>query len=252
MKKILGCVCWVLLSLLFLSGCGESNHQNKSQSNVTRNTPTKVNDNQAKTYSGWTTIKVEGEIEFQIPPTMELESRDYQVIEQKNAKNLYNIDFQNLVTDGGEILRIVAHQKGLNEHEENAKKQYVRAIVKIQKESEDAYPKWGDNISVSTKDLKYIEEGLINGAIQHIQGIKLVGISQHLKVVKVNGISCLHGKYETQMGSRPIVNNDVYMFWNTNRMYIVQTLIRSTEYKYWTAQDVDVRNIVNTFKPCNS
>ena len=50
----------------FIVGCGESYRQNKSQSNVTGNTSSIVNDNQAQTYNGWTTIKVEGEVEFQV------------------------------------------------------------------------------------------------------------------------------------------------------------------------------------------
>ena len=244
MRKELSCACWILISLLLLAGCGETSNQNRNHSNVANNTVT--NNNQAKSYNDWTTIKVEGEIEFQIPPTMEMQSEEW-----KGIENIIP-NFINDVTDNGKIQRIVAHQKGLNQHEENAKKKYARLIIKIGKESEEVYPKWGEDISFSNEDLKYAEEGLIIGVMKMQPEYKLVGISQKMKAIKVNGISCLNMKYETQWGDRPVVKNDVYMFFNKDRIYILQTLIRSTEYEYWTSKDADMRNIVNTFKPCKS
>lgn len=60
--------------------------------------------------------------------------------------------------------------------------------------------------------MKYAEEGLIIGVMKMQPEYKLVGISQKMKVIKVNGISCLNMKYETQWGDRPIVKNEGQSF----------------------------------------
>lgn len=244
MKKVFVYTLGLFLSAILLIGCGHSNNQISNQSNVASNNPVKTNDYQAKTYNGWTTIKIEDEVEFQIPPTMEIQSGEYQAAIQKRNPNFYQI-----VTQGGNLQRIVAQQKGLNEKEKSAYKQYARAVIKIGREAGDVYPKWGDEIPLSEKDLKEMESDFIDGTISNSKG-KLIGISQHLKIVKVNGINCLNMKYETQLDNNPIVNNDMYMFFNKNKLYQVLTMIRSTEYEYWTSKDADMRNIVNTFKPC--
>lgn len=242
MKRFFECACLLLLSLITLIGCGGSNNQNSSKSNVTSNTSAKINDNQAKTYNGWTTIKIDGEIEFQIPPTMEIQSGEYLATAQKIMP-----DFYKLVTQDGTVQRIVLQQKGLNEMKEDARARYARTIIKFAKESEKKYPSWGEELTPTKQELKEIEDIICNGP--RPDETKLIQIIQHLEVKKINGIDCLNMKYETQYADNPIVINYMYMFFNQDRFYHLLIMYRSTEAEYWTAKDADIRDIVNTLKP---
>ncbi|MBP5199210.1 MAG: hypothetical protein J6Z82_00975 [Schwartzia sp.] len=241
-KKVV-CVCWLFLSVIMLIGCG-SNTQTSSQSNVMSNDSVKTNESQAKTYDGWTTVKVDGGIEFQIPPTMEIQSEGYQNIIKQIKPNYYQIQ-----TEDGKLQRIVAQQKGLNNYEEQARKRYVRAILKFTKSPQKAFPQWGEDLQqyMTADDLKSLDESFYSMELPE-PNMKFVKLVQNSKIIQVNDISCINTKYETQLGDNPVVINDMYIFFNENRRYIFLTMIRSTEYEYWTAKDVNVQNIIKTIK----
>lgn len=189
----------------------------------------------AVTYNGWTTIKMSDKVEFQIPPTMEIQSDKYRSLSPTLEKTLnpYNLP------------RIVAQQKGLNRLAPYAFSQYVRAVFKIVPTLE-LLPKWGEKIEVTAEDLAEIERQYL----PHPEdgNIKLIGVSQHAKIISMNGGQYINIKYETQYNNNPIVYNDFYMTFNGYEIYVFLTMIRSTEVGYWTDSANDVRNIVRTIR----
>ncbi len=235
-------MCVLLLSGIFLVGCGSATNQSNRQSNLTNVPSVQTNGNQSKTYDGWSTIKIEGDIEFQIPPTMEIQSKEFQDLIRQVKPDYYKI-----VTRNNKLQRIVVQQKGLNDYDPKAKEKYVRAIIKIDTKPISVFPKWGEDLAgvYSEAELKKLEGELLNGT-KFNSSMRFVKVNQHMKITKVNDISCINMEYETQLGQNPVVMNSVYMFYNENKMYQVLIMIRSTEYEYWTEKDNDVRNIIKT------
>ena len=79
----------------------------------------------AMTYNGWTTIKLENEIEFQIPPTLEVQSLDYKL-------KLVGTPFEHIAFSNG-YDKFIAQQKGLNDSVPEAFRHYVRVCVILMK-----------------------------------------------------------------------------------------------------------------------
>ena len=192
----------------------------------------------AKTYDGWITVKAGDELELQIPPTMELQSEDY----QKNMTPISSVKETGSKVD----FRIVAQQKGLNDNVEEAYSHYVRAVLKIISLPTQTF-KWGERIEATKQELKEINDSLISSSYGNL--IKLVSVSQTTQISDVNNIPCLYTRYETQYENNPIVINEIYLFFNGRKCYSFLTMIRSTEYEYWTSGKNDVRAIVKTIRP---
>lgn len=197
----------------------------------------------AKTYNGWITVKIENELEFQIPPTMELQSKDYQntmeIIDPKSYK----------ILNSGNKLRIVAQQKGLNEKTKESFAHYARAIMIVQSYPDDG-PKWGAPLDFTKQEWKEFSEAMMEElASKSPPNVKFIRFIQHPKIVEVNGVECVNLKYETQYNDNPIVENEIHLFSNGKKTYTFHTMIRMSEYDYWTKKESDIRNIVNTIVP---
>ena len=187
----------------------------------------------ARKYDNWTTVKLSPKISFQIPPTMEIQSDVYKSKESELIRmvNPYNLP------------RIVAQQKGLNNMEKEAFSHYARAVLKIVPLTEYTFS-WGDKLTLSAEDLSDIEAVCLDGT--DTGAIKLVAITQHAKVVDLNEGQCVNIKYHTKYQDYPIAYNDCYYIFNGDELYVFLTMIRSTEYDYWTSTGRDMRNIVYT------
>ncbi len=193
----------------------------------------------AETYDGWITVKAGEELEFQIPPTMEVQSEAYQ-------KAHDSPEFRKSVNANCE-LRMVAQQKGLNDNIKEAYSHYVRAVLKIIPMPEYVH-KWGEKIEATNQELKEFNDLIVSSAYDD-DTIKLVGISQPTRISHVNNIPCLYTRYETQYNNNPFVINEIYHFFNGKKCYTFLTMIRSTEYEHWTSGKNDVRAIVKTIRP---
>ena len=203
----------------------------------------------AKTFDGWTTVKMNNEIEFQIPPTMEIQNDKYTSI-VKNAQPGLN----NLVKTS-ESNRLVAQQLGLNSLDKNSLKHYVRAIMEIIDFPEEL-PAFGEPLKFTNEELKELEndfrrdfynyaEKFKAADIKH-RGFYLVGVTSPYKVIKINGVDCLHFSYDTQLGDNPFVNNDIYLFANKKKVYKLSIMIRTTENHLWKAKGMNVLDIPQT------
>ena len=206
---------------------------------------------QAKSYDRWITVKMNDEIEFQIPPILEIQEDRYTNIAKKADPNGYNI----LHAPGRK--RMVAQQKGLNDLSKEALSHYVRSVIEIF-EYPDDFPKFGEPLNFSQKDVEEFgnaaaqvgrEIPMTSGGKTEV--LKIVSVTTPAKVVRVNGVECIFLAYDSKLGNRPIVKNDVYFFFNRHKIYRLMTMIRSTEYNLWTNGNNDVRNIVQTIKLAN-
>ena len=228
----------LLTLLVLLVGCGGANGQKTSANNIQT----------AKSYDRWTTVKMNDEIEFQIPPNLEIQEDRYTDIAKKADPNGYNI----LHAPGRK--RMVAQQKGLNDLSKEALSHYVRSVIEIF-EYPDDFPKFGEPLNFSKKDVEEFgnsaaqvgrEIPMTSGGKTEI--LKIVSVTTPAKIVRVNGVECIFLAYDSKLGNRPIVNNEIYFFFNKRKIYRIMTMIRSTEYNLWTTGNTDVRNIVQTLK----
>ena len=186
----------------------------------------------AKTYNGWYTVKMGNEIEFQLPPTLELQSKEYEQIIKDASPLGY------LIAYPPGMNRIIAQQKGLNDKILEAFNHYIRVFVYIN-DTDIQFPLFGQPLDFTKAELEELDELISKGPY-------FVGISTPACITEVDGIPCVHMVYNTQYPNKPVAINDVYFFYNGYKFYKINMMIRSTEYALWTSGSNDVRNIVNT------
>lgn len=254
MRKKLSCACWILLSLLLLAGCGESSNQNKNQSKVDNNPATAISKNQATTYNGWTTVKIESDVEFQIPPTLELRTNDFQNLLDDNsleiAKDVYKFTNKNLVK------QIVAQPKGANNLEPSALEHFASVKFRIEKFS-NTLPKWGDDVKFTSKYLAKSDKERIEQIYSYYKTIPEfksfnVYVIKPSRILAISGTKCIYGQMGMKWEGQEELVLDSYLFFNGDRIYTFTISIASNDYEYWTTNDNNLRNIVNTVKPCKS
>lgn len=228
-------------------GCGNTdNRQTNTTGTVVKN-PVK-NVQVAKTYDRWTTVKMNDEIEFQIPPNLEIQEASYKNVVKKADPRGFS------VLNAPDRKRMVAQQKGLNDFSKEALSHYVRAVMEIV-ECPDEFPKFGEPLNITQKEAEEFGNTIVRKGQEFpmtiggkTETVKVVSITTPARVMNVNGVECIFLAYDSKLGSRPIVKNDVYFFFNKRKIYRLMTMIRSTEYNLWTNGETDIRNIVQTIK----
>ena len=200
-------------------------------------------------FNGWTTLIIPGEVEFQIPPTMEVQGESYKALMKMYSPETYRGSYPK-----GSV-KLMAQQKGLTDASHIAKNYFVRATVQVTTDdSEPLFPKFGEPLGFSPEDMALLDDALIKGLNVGLnspstRNMRILGITQHAEIVRIDGKEAVHFAYNSQNEGYPPVYNDIYMFYNRNKVYRVSTMIRSTEYAYWTQPRADVRNIVRTLQP---
>ncbi len=217
----------MLIMMLFMIGCSNTNDK-----------PHNI------TYEGWSPVIIPKEVALQIPPTVEVQSENYKNKLKEVAPEVYEKMYKN------NPLKLYIQQKGLNDNNREAFDKYVRIIVEVIHEDGRDFPKWGEPFSLTQDELNRFENVYLNSATNRMSsgGVKLMK-KKNSSIDKINGSSCIHFSYDTQSNDNPVVYNDVYIFFNKDKVYKIQTIIRSTEYDTWTSGKNDVRKIVNTFHP---
>lgn len=201
----------------------------------------------AMRFNGWTTLIIPGEVEFQIPPTMEAQSESYKALMKMYTPNIYKGSYP----EGS--VKLMAQQKGLSDGVDDAKKHFVRATVQvITDNSEPLMPEFGKPLGLTSEDLTILEEEFLQGIKKVLNSnptMRFLGVTQHAEVVYIDGNEAVHFSYNSQNEGYPPVYNDIYLLFNRNKTYRVSTMVRSTEYGYWTQSGADVRDIVRTLHP---
>ncbi len=198
-------------------------------------------------FNGWTTLMIPGEVEFQIPPTMEAQSESYKALMKLYSPNVYKSSYP-----GGSV-KLMAQQKGLSDGIYGAKNHFVRATVQVvTDDSEPLMPEFGQPLGLTSEDLNILEQEFLQGiynALNSNPTMRFLGITQHAEIKYVDGKETVHFAYNSQNEGYPPVYNDLYILFNRNKIYRVSTMIRSIEYDYWTQSGADVRDIVRTLQP---
>lgn len=229
MKKI---IAFLLLSFfILLSGCAANT---LSQKPIV-----------PKTYNGWITVKFNNEVEFQMPPTLEIQSDIYKNRLKELNPRLYELSYP----EGRNW--IILQQKGLNDRTKEAFNHFVRVFVYII-DSKDEYPAFGKPLGFSNTDLRDFENIIVQGEKAKSQEngipIQVLGVTTPAHVVNINGAEFVHMAYDTKSGNNPVANRELYVCLNKKKMYKISMMIRSTERGLWTSGNNDVRNLVQTFK----
>ena len=204
---------------------------------------------EAMRFNGWTTLIIPGEVEFQIPPTMEVQGESMKALMKLYSPETYRGSYP----EGS--VKLMAQQKGLTDNNYIAKNYFVRATVQVATDdSEPPFPSFGEPIGLSSDELAAFDEALIDGIkatmnLPTMRNTRFLGVTNHAEIVHVDGKEAVHFAYNTQNEGYPPLYNDVYLFYNRNKIYRVSTMIRSTEYEYWTQPGADVRDIVRTLRP---
>ena len=207
---------------------------------------------EAMRFNGWTTLIIPGEVEFQIPPTMEVQGESLKALMKLYSPETYRGSYP----EGS--VKLMAQQKGLTDANYIAKNYFVRATVQVATDdsSEPSFPSFGESLGFSSDELSALDEALIEGIkatmnLSTMRNVRFLGVTKHAEIVHIDGKEAVHFAYNTQNKGYPPLYNDVYLFYNRNKVYRVSTMIRSTEYGYWTQPGADVRDIVRTLRPLN-
>lgn len=233
--------CMVLLACLLLAGCGGKTSEPKMQ---------------VASYPGWINVKVDETAIFQIPPTMEIQSDGYRKKVVDAAKDdpvkLRRVQKQqNLGTRKGNS---VCQQIGLNDAGPGPaeQKNYARVkFVTMPLEGKGSVPTYGQPLGLNPSQINEYGEITKNGLMESERAV-----NPNVKFLKwepmqsviINGVECLHIAYEEQKGDYPVLQVDVYNFFNKDRVHTLTISYRVKDAEMWHAQGKNINDIVNTLQ----
>ena len=211
-----------------------------SNSQFSSKAPVVVSKPEVAKYNNWIHADVEKIGYFQIPQTMELQSKQYRENMERIAKES-GLPYFN-------TQKFITQQKGLNNRTQESLQTYARII--LTSVSDQSGFKLGDILDLSPDDLKEFDQIVINN-IKAEHATKLNGKLlkfQPTKIVTINGIDCLHYYYERSLNDAPYAKVYIYVFFNNDITHILEISYRNTESHIWEAQGQDLRNAVYTLK----
>lgn len=256
----------ILIAMLCVAGCGSSNSQSSPAPSKPAKAAAAEQIRSSQTFSGWQDFSLTGMGEFQIPPTMELQSKEYRTVTKQamDAGGVKSKGADELYKNSLNGSRIVFQQKGLNAAiaefkqrgpgnqsaaSKEAYSKYARIAINI-KDCE-GMPAIGEPIGVTSADLRDLKEAITGGYSKGPNNDpmrpSLISCDEPV-VKKINGIECVYIKYVTRLKTNPNVNNETYMFFNKNKTYSFTIMYRSTQADIWTAPGKDIRDFVKTVK----
>lgn len=233
-------------------------------SNISKNEEKAVE--MTEEYKNWITFDIPNMGKIMIPPTLELQTEEYndmsyKLIKQNSSgKNIEAYD--ELYSRKLNVNRFVFQQKGLNKAmaetkniknynllSDNAKKafsEYARVCIDII--YGDTGVRIKDKLYLSREDLNELTEARINAFKQKTDGkIKLLDYEKAY-VKNINGIDCIYFKYNSKYENNPMAVNEEYLFFNGDRCYQISILYRSTQKDIWTSESNDIRQTIKTIK----
>lgn len=263
MKRVI--IVNLLLSIaIFASGCfgsnkSTANSQKKTSANVEMIKPTQ----KAADYNNWPMYAIKGLGEFQLPSTMELQSKDYAVSTKSmmDSVGIGSKEFDNLYTKVIDGKRVVFQQKGLNDaNREIREKGYndisdkakfayqLYARVTFNVENAQGMPNLGEHLDLTKADLEDFTESFLKGAKNADPLLPQLVSFEPAVIKKVNNNECLYIKYVTKLKNNPVSYNECYLFFNKDKIYRVTIMYRSSQSDFWTAPGQDIREVVKTIK----
>lgn len=256
-NRIIATTLSLVVALSVSVGCSGSNNAAKASSK-----PAAAAASTVSYYNNWQTYSIKGMGEFQVPPTMELQSQNYRTATKNvvDKAGYGDKSTDRMYKEALEGSRIVFQQRGLNaamsefqqkgpgnigQASRDAMAKYSRVVFRI--EDAPGVPKLGDKLDFSKADLdeytKAITQENSNSPIMP----KVISCRPAV-VENINGIECIHIEYLTQLKTNPPTQNHTYIFFNKNKTYTIVIMYRTSQLDVWNGQGQDLRDVVKTIK----
>lgn len=174
--------------------------------------------------NNWKRIYIKNVGNFDLPPTMEIQSGLYKEFSDESRK-----------IRGYDAPTIIAQQKGLNDFGKEGFAKYSRVILETDIGTSGAYEKLNFDFStipqseiakLSNTYKEQYKQSFINTDFKIIEWFPL-------KIEKINGMSCIHICYKRQLSNNPLVIVNTYIFQNYDRMHTLTLSYRISETDYW-------------------
>jgi hypothetical protein len=146
--------------------------------------------------------------------------------------------------------QLIFQQKGLNDFNSEAFTKYGRIIVETKLGTYGEFLPLSYNIStVTSAEISQLNLNFKAKTISDLQSIGHQLIEWYpLRVQKINGMSCIHVSYRRQLGTKPIVLVNYYIFQNNDRVHTLTLSYRVSEAVDWKT---DFDRILTGFRITN-
>lgn len=195
----------------------------------------------ATRYQDWKTIFVNNISYFQIPSTMEVQSKEYQEKAlQYSRMNNNKFDKKSLVTDENSVF---CQQKGLNNISKDSIGLYARVMFKNIISEDDVYS-LNDNIpNEFIQELSSeVEKNIYREAAQSNMKIAIKG-RLHSKPININNMNGILVSYTRSLNDGPDAFVRIYFFFNKRIIHQMIVSYRIAHEKLWKK---DLDKVINT------
>lgn len=190
----------------------------------------------------WTYVGIDSICSFKIPPTMEVQSKEYNDLSSFMYKKMH--PDKALIFPNSEK-KIICQQNGLNSLNEKSRKLYVRVIFEEEK-SNDTLQSLYDKMLFSEDELNDISNTIQNEIINRSNSINFKLTSKVLsRVTSINGMNCLCTSYKRIIENNPEVIVHIYTFFNKNVIDRFTVSYRVTESHLWKN---DLERVISSLK----
>ena len=183
--------------------------------------------------TNWTRVTVNDLASFKIPPTMEVQSKEYRNI-VRAPELVYG--------------RLICQQAGLNQSTLNYQpaKYYARAIFTTTFIGEDSGMVLGQPLQFTKQDLDDFTSEFIRTQRNLLPpNYRILEVS-NAKIIRVPIGECIYVTYKRQLDNNPIVIGHHYFFYHKDKAYNLNVGYRVQESSRWCSPDNDLRKIVET------
>lgn len=186
--------------------------------------------------SNWQRIYIKNTGSFDLPPSMEIKKGNYPRYIDETTK-----------IEGFDVKQITAQQKGLNELSETAFKKHARVVLETKYDSRNQFEELTFNIfkytKVYTDELNAIYKDQITQDLRATS--QKLSEWQPVQLERVNGMSCIHVSYISQLNQNPKVLVHKYIFQNSDRVHTLTLSYRLSEANDWES---DFKSILKSFR----
>ena len=186
--------------------------------------------------SNWQRIYIKNTGSFDLPPSMEIKKGNYPRYIDETTR-----------IEGFDVKQITAQQKGVNELSQTAFKRHARVVLETKYDSRNQFEELTFNIFKYTKS--YTDELNAVYKDQITQDLRATSHKllewQPVQLERVNGMSCIHVSYISQLNQNPKVLVHKYVFQNSDRVHTLTLSYRLSEASYWES---DFKTILKSFR----
>lgn len=189
-----------------------------------------------KPMPGWNRIKINEIGTIDLPPEMEIQSRNYKQ-RTKSYENImkdyWDIQFNEPV--------LTFQPKGSNSINIESLSKYARVMYETIYGSECEFQHLNEKISITKRELQNLDVELREQLSSEVKKTSIQLIEWFpVKITEVNGMPALNISYIRQFKNEPLVNVNIYRFQNCDKIHSLTLSYRINEQNYWkhTLQEI--------------